>query len=78
MGDHMKKFLLLALVLGLGIGGYRYATASTKSSSHCSTWVSFVHIQYGNRCLYSDEVMTGIAQTNPLAVYCGRIQVNCF
>lgn len=45
---------------------------------NCQTQISFSHVEYSPRCMYMDEVMTGIYSGNPLQIYCGRVQVNCF
>ncbi len=75
------------IVTSLGFLGFCVTSFATNPPAfmppgpdfiNCTTSKSFEHVVYSNRCIFSNEVMTGIQQLTPtLAIYCAEVQVTC-
>ena len=53
------------------------ALSQSPERTFCNVNVGFGHPTQGSRCVFTDEVMTGIQSLDPFVILCSRVGVQC-
>ena len=70
-----KSLAILFLVAPVIYAASSYDNLSVRPG--CSVRVWSGQPRQGGRCLFSDEVMTGIRSIDPMIILCSRLDVQC-
>ncbi len=71
------KTILLILLFTFSCGAIESVEETTRPITNCQVMKWGTHQTSGGRCLFSDEVMTGIISVDPLIVQCSMLRVTC-